>query len=133
MQAMRAPFVVMALIVAMLNGCARKQEVKEEVSKFPEPRFPSYLKAPQSIDEIMPYARELARNESWRGGLGLGVVNSGESILIVVGAEAEDMIMQAIQRALEERGVKDGYVTEAKGGGPYGEALREFLQYPKIN
>ncbi len=107
MQVKREPFILaLVFIAAMLNGCARKQEVKEEVGKFPEPRFPSYLKAPQSIDEIMPYARELARNKSWRGGLGLGVVNSGESILIVVGAEAEDMIMQAIQRALEERGVK---------------------------
>ena len=29
--------------------------------------------------------------------------------------------------------VKDGYVTEVKGGGTYGELWREFLKYPKIN
>ena len=29
--------------------------------------------------------------------------------------------------------VKDGYVTEVKGGGLYGELWREFLRYPKIN
>lgn len=28
---------------------------------------------------------------------------------------------------------KDGDITEARGGGLYGDALREFLQYPKIN
>ncbi|MGH9198969.1 MAG: hypothetical protein ACRD1T_24980, partial [Acidimicrobiia bacterium] len=28
---------------------------------------------------------------------------------------------------------KDGYVKEVRGGGAYGDALREFLQYPKIN
>ena len=29
--------------------------------------------------------------------------------------------------------VKDGYVTEVKGGGTYGELWREFLKYPNIN
>jgi hypothetical protein len=29
--------------------------------------------------------------------------------------------------------VKDGYVSEVKGGGLYGELWREFLKYPKIN
>jgi hypothetical protein len=29
--------------------------------------------------------------------------------------------------------VKDGYVTEVKGGGTYGELWREFMKYPKIN
>jgi len=29
--------------------------------------------------------------------------------------------------------VKDGYVTEVKGGGTYGELWREFLKYPAIN
>ncbi len=28
---------------------------------------------------------------------------------------------------------KDGYLREVKGGGLYGEILREFLQYPRIN
>ena len=29
--------------------------------------------------------------------------------------------------------LKDGYVTEVKGGGIYGDVWREFLKYPKIN
>jgi hypothetical protein len=29
--------------------------------------------------------------------------------------------------------LKDGYVTEVKGGGIYGEVWQEFLKYPKIN
>jgi hypothetical protein len=28
---------------------------------------------------------------------------------------------------------KDGFISDVKGGGPQGEALREFLQYPKLN
>lgn len=29
--------------------------------------------------------------------------------------------------------LKDGYISDVKGGGIYGEAWREFLKYPKIN
>ncbi|HXF74613.1 MAG TPA: hypothetical protein VNN13_00830, partial [Methylomirabilota bacterium] len=32
-----------------------------EGSKYPPPRFPSYLKPPKSIDDIMPFARAAVR------------------------------------------------------------------------
>ena len=32
-----------------------------ESNKYPTPRFPSYVKPPKSIDDIMPYARAAVR------------------------------------------------------------------------
>jgi hypothetical protein len=29
--------------------------------------------------------------------------------------------------------LKDGYITEVKGGGVYGDVIRQFLDYPRIN
>jgi hypothetical protein len=70
---------------------------------YPEPRFPSYLRNPDSSDELMPNARAFARAKAWRGGLGLGVLKPGETVLIVHGIEAELPILDAIRRAAAER------------------------------
>ena len=32
-----------------------------EVTKYPAPRFPSYVKPPKSIEDVMPFARAVAR------------------------------------------------------------------------
>ncbi len=93
-------------VLCLLFACAREQETPREKSGYPEPRFPSYLKPPQSIDEIMPYARTLVRSKSGFQGAGMGLVAAGETVAIVPTAEAEDMVVEAIKRALEERGVK---------------------------
>jgi hypothetical protein len=73
---------------------------------YPEPRYPSYLKPPTSVADIMPQARLLARNKSGFQGSGMGVVNGGDSIAIVQSSSAEPMVVEAITRALGERGVK---------------------------
>ncbi len=70
---------------------------------YPEPRFPSYLRTPESIDELMPNARAFVRAKAWRGGLGLGVLKPGERVLIVHGIEADLPILEAIRRAAAER------------------------------
>src|SRR5262249_27044406 len=59
-----------------------------------------------TVDEILPSVRALVRNKSGFQGGGLGIVNKGEKIGLVVSAEAEELVIQAIQKALEERGVK---------------------------
>jgi hypothetical protein len=74
--------------------------------KYPAPRFPSYTKAPKSIDEIMPYARAIARQTTGLQGDGFGIIKDGESVALVLTATAEDTVVQAIKRAIEERGVK---------------------------
>lgn len=72
---------------------------------YPEPRFPSYLKPPSSIEEVMPYVRPLARARHGLQGAGLGIVEKGESVLFVISSTAEDMIVEAVKRAMEERGI----------------------------
>ena len=42
-----------------------------ESAKYPAPRFPSYLRPPKSIDDIMPFARAAVRQTGGRTPLGL--------------------------------------------------------------
>jgi hypothetical protein len=81
-----------------------------ESKKYPAPRFPSYLKPPKSIDDIMPFARAAVRQTGGRTPLGL--VEKGTAALIVTEVSADPMVMQAIKRAYEERGVKIYTVSE---------------------
>jgi ribosomal protein L7Ae-like RNA K-turn-binding protein len=77
---------------------------------YPPPRFPSYLKPAKSVDDVMPYARAAVRQTGGRTPLGL--VEKGSATLIVAEASADPMVMQAIRRAFEERGVKVYIVGE---------------------
>src|SRR6516162_318555 len=71
--------------------------------KYPEPRWPSYFKPPKSIEDLMPAARALVRNQSGLQGKGMGILASGESVLIVTNNAADPMVIDAIRRALVER------------------------------
>jgi len=77
-----------------------------EKTMYPPPRFPSYTKAPKSIDEVMPFARSIASQTTGLQGGGFGMVKKGEAIAIVLEATADDMIVDAVKKAIEERGVK---------------------------
>lgn len=81
-----------------------------ESAKYPAPRFPSYLRPPKSIDDIMPFARAAVRQTGGRTPLGL--VEKGMAALIVNEVNADAMVMQAIKKAYEERGVKIYIVSE---------------------
>src|SRR5215472_13197317 len=81
-----------------------------ENTKYPAPRFPSYLKPPKSIDDIMPFAHAAVRQTGGRTPLGL--VEKGMATLIVTEVNADPMVMEAIKRAFEERGVKTYVVSE---------------------
>jgi hypothetical protein len=71
--------------------------------KYPEPRWPSYFKPPKSIDDLMDSARSFVRNQSGLQGKGMGILQPGESVLIVAANEADPMVLEAITRALGER------------------------------
>jgi len=77
------------------------------------PAFPSYLKKPNSIEELMPQARAAVRQSGGRTPLGL--VLPGKTLLIVVGEIREPrpnmMVQEAIKRAVEENGAKARVVT----------------------
>ncbi len=99
----------LAVIVAGLPALiAQNQKPATTAARtgYPKPRYPASLKTPGTIDEIMPYARIAARNKANILGLGLGAVKPGDSVLLVPNAESEDMYVEAIKRALEERKVK---------------------------
>ncbi|HJZ73621.1 MAG TPA: hypothetical protein VKE51_17895 [Vicinamibacterales bacterium] len=73
--------------------------------KYPEPRWPSYFKPPKTVDDLMPAARALVRNQSGLQGKGMGILTAGESVLIVANNDADPMVIEAIRRALVERRV----------------------------
>ncbi len=72
---------------------------------FPAPRWPSYFKTPKSVEDLMPAARALVRNQSGLQGKGMGILAPGESVLIVAANDADPMVLEAIKRALTERKV----------------------------
>jgi hypothetical protein len=74
--------------------------------KYPEPRWPSYFKPPKSVDDLMGAARSFVRNQSGLQGKGMGILQPGESVLIVANNDADPMVLDAITRALDERKVK---------------------------
>ncbi len=78
--------------------------------KYPSPRFPSYVKPPKSVEDVMPFARAAVRQTGGRTPLGL--VEKGMTVAIVTEPTADEMVMQAIKRAYEERGVKVLIVPE---------------------
>jgi hypothetical protein len=73
--------------------------------KYPAPRWPSYFKPPKSVDDLMDAARSFVRNQSGLQGKGMGVLQPGESVLIVASNEGDPMVLDAITRALTERKV----------------------------
>src|SRR5262245_9093264 len=83
-----------------------------EPIKYSAARFPSYTKAPKSVEEVMPFARSIARQTTGLQGDGFGILKDGESVALVLTATAEDMVVQAITRALEDSGIKDNLLYE---------------------
>jgi hypothetical protein len=49
------------LLFLIISLAASSSVFAAEKNSYPAPRFPSYTKAPKSIDEVMPYARAIAR------------------------------------------------------------------------
>ncbi|MGH9356604.1 MAG: hypothetical protein ACRD10_10790 [Terriglobia bacterium] len=75
-------------------------------TNYPAARWLPRIKPSSSVEDLIPFARSLARNRSGIQGYGLGVLAPGDSVLIVVDAGANDTVMAAVSRALTERGIK---------------------------
>ena len=103
--------------------------------EYRAPRFPSYLKNPKSVDEVMPFARAAVRQtRSVQGGLGL--VNSGETVLIIVDMGADPIILEAVDKAFEERGVTVQYLPRHQAAGVSEEdarRLHEWVSWAAMN
>lgn len=72
-------------------------------AKYPEPRFPDYLKKPASADQILPLARAAVTQIGGR--VPLGLANAGDTVLIVVPWHADPVVQEAMVRAYAERKV----------------------------
>src|SRR5262249_32238628 len=110
----------LAFAVLMLAAAAcgtRPTPAGTAAVTFPGPRFPSYLRPPATIDEVLPHVRPLARNKIGFQGNGLGIAKAGDTVAFILPATAEDLIVQAVKRAMEERGVKVNLVPEYEVAG----------------
>jgi hypothetical protein len=81
-----------------------------ETGKYPSPRFPSYVKPPKTVEDIMPFARAAVRQTGGRTPLGL--VEKGTVIALITEPVADERVLQAIVRAYKERGVEVRVVPE---------------------
>src|SRR5436189_1305407 len=107
-----------AVLLVAAAACGTRQTAFQRAARtFPEPRFPSYLKPPASIDEVLPHVRPLARNKIGFQGNGLGIAQAGDTVAFILPATSEDMIVQAVKRAMEERRVKVNLVPEYEVAG----------------
>ena len=97
-------FLFTSLVAAL--GIAGQNEQDINSKEYPKPQFPSYVVEPNSAEEVKVGVRGLVRNKSGYQGFGMGVVQQNESMLIVPTANAEEMVVEGIRLALEERGVK---------------------------
>jgi len=114
------------LLAAAACGTGPRNAERMVGVQYPEPRYPSYLKPPSTIDEVLPHVRPLARNTIGFQGNGLGIAQSGETVAFILAPTAEDMIVQAVKKAMEERGVKVSLVPEYEVAGVSKEDAAAF-------
>ncbi len=125
-----AGIAAVAVGAAACGGGQPADQATEKQAKveYPGPRFPSYLQPPTSIDEIMPHVRPIVRSRSGLQGAGLGVLEEGETVLLVASGEADDLILEAVKKGLEERGVN---VILKRDYEMVGVSREEFQEYYK--
>ncbi len=134
----RNVLVALCLTAAIAVGHAQQPQLAQTpqqagATRFREPRFPSYLKAANSVDELMPQARAYVSLTQGVQGYGMGNFKSGDTLLFVPDVTAEPNPLEAIRRALAERGVKVIIKSEAEMVGltrDDAEAYRKLTQIP---
>lgn len=106
---------IVATVGLVWSGLLPMMRGPQTAVQYPEPRFPSYLKAPKGLDDVMPFARAAVRQTGGRTPLGL--LKEGQVGLMVLPHDSEELIVQAIQRAAAERGVdlRTVWTYELKG------------------
>ena len=118
-RAPRVALIVTLVAAAAVGGCNRGRGETASVSpassaaeQYPEPRYPSYLKPISTVEEVLPHVRPLVRNKTGFQGAGLGIANQGDTVAFVTTSGADPLIVEAVKRAMEERGVKVNVVPE---------------------
>jgi hypothetical protein len=103
-------FVYVVFVGVEQCSCLQTKEVGPVVDvsteNYPTPRWPSYLRRVSSAEELISHARKTVLNTAAYGGIGLGVLQSGDEVMIVPDTTAEDLVVDAVVRALAERGIR---------------------------
>jgi hypothetical protein len=97
---------------------------------YPAPRFPASLKAPNSVEDMMPGARAAVAQTSGRSPIGL--VKRGEKVLIVVPFDANTFVQEAIARAFKERGVTVTVLYEHEAAGVSKDDVAGFTKARQV-
>ena len=114
------------LIFSLTAGIFSVGAQEEAKGPYPAPRFPATFKTPRSVQDVMPYARALTRNKSTFMGMGLGVLNAGDKVLLVATANSEEIYVEALQRALAERKVQATVVYDYEVSGVTRDQARAY-------
>lgn len=77
-----------------------------EGMEYPAPRHPFYLRQQrsQNVEELMPLARSVARRRYGRAAL--GPMNPGDKVLIITYPHQNEVVYEAVRRALLEEGAE---------------------------
>ncbi|MGH9894392.1 MAG: hypothetical protein ACREA0_20890, partial [bacterium] len=103
------PFAVVLLLLTPAPASLQEK-------KYPAPRFPSYLRAPKTVDEVMPYARAAVRQIGGRTPLGL--VEKGHIVVLVASDHlGEPIVLEAVKRAFIEKGIQARILFESELAG----------------
>jgi hypothetical protein len=105
---------VLLLTVTFIAAWTSRSPEKNAKFNYPEPRFPSYLKPPKSVEDLIPQARAYALSKEGTQGQGMGKFNRGDTLLLVPDVTAEPLPLEAVRRALIERGINVVIKTEAE-------------------
>ena len=71
---------------------------------YPTARFPDYLKTPESLEDLMPQARQAVQQKGGRTPLGLA--DPGDIVLIPIPYTADPLVQEAIREAFKARRVE---------------------------
>jgi len=99
-------------------------------TSLPAARFPSYLKTPGSIDELMPQAQYAVQQKGGRSPLGL--IEPGEIVLIPLPYNADPVVQEAITKAFATRKVEARLVYEHELAGVAKEDLEEIERIQNV-
>ncbi len=114
-----------AIVAAWSHGVPRATIVSA-AEGYPAPRFPKYLRTVTSVEPLMGTARLAARQIGGRTPLGL--IKPGELVLLVVPDYQDTLVLDAVKRALEERGVKVSVVYNYQLQGLTAQQARENFE-----
>jgi len=96
--------VVLAMAVAALSYRMTPSVELTAAEGYAAPRYPKYLRTVSTVEPLMAPARLAARQIGGRTPLGL--IKSGEHVLLVVPDAQDKLVLDAVKRALEERSIR---------------------------